>query len=331
MPEKDRFKTNKIIKLLSRFASEYTSGLIPENKVETVLENPTDYMKHLYSENELNKMRQNLYQEYYPAGYFGTDGIRAASEIMQNLPVSKKSKWMRQFMHNNLVSNKSGSEQLRDSYFAEWLGIPEQNRRFKGLLIDSKYRPTTGRLNPDYKVLTIKDDVISDKAEQIVNSYYAAKQLQDNKFVNGILAPIKGSGDNYVVNPETHTWFGENPKSKKEWITMSTNRDYNTSKLFANGLASFTVGSNIDPQRGQYISVFDKWDINPFDSDKERIMEKIQSLLNIPQNFDATGGIGKPFYIYDRVYLDDYYGVDSKPSDGSYYGGYLMPVIKKAE
>jgi len=60
-------------------------------------------------------------------------------------------------------------------------------------------------------------------------------------------------------------------------------------------------------------------------------MEKIQSLLNIPQNFDATGGIGKPFYIYDRVYLDDYYGVDSKPSDGGYYGGYLMPVIKKAE
>ena len=31
--------------------------------------------------------------------------------------------------------------------------------------------------------------------------------------------------------------------------------------------------------------------------------------------------------LYDRIYLDDYYGVNSTPQDDSYYGGYIEPSV----
>jgi hypothetical protein len=37
-------------------------------------------------------------------------------------------------------------------------------------------------------------------------------------------------------------------------------------------------------------------------------------------------GIGNPIEFYDRVYLNDYYGVDNTPPSGVYYGGYLPEV-----
>lgn len=76
-------------------------------------------------------------------------------------------------------------------------------------------------------------------------------------------------------------------------------------------LGKFTIGKGVD-NNGEYVSYYDKWDLSPF-----HIGKKDQSL-----------GIGKPIEIYDRIYLDDYYGVNSKniPSD-SYYGGYLQPSV----
>lgn len=68
-------------------------------------------------------------------------------------------------------------------------------------------------------------------------------------------------------------------------------------------LADHTIGRGIDA-RGEYRSYYDRWDINPF-SGKYQGWD-IPFLRNLP---DTTMGIGKPVEIYDRIYLDDYYGV----------------------
>ena len=44
---------------------------------------------------------------------------------------------------------------------------------------------------------------------------------------------------------------------------------------------------------------------------------------------DFSFGLGKPFDLYDRVYLNDYYGVkreDVANDKHSYYGGWLPEV-----
>lgn len=66
------------------------------------------------------------------------------------------------------------------------------------------------------------------------------------------------------------------------------------------GLGQFTVGRGYD-KKGEYISYYDSWDLGD---------------TNDPYK-DKSMGIGKPFNIYDRIYLDDYYGV-RQPTHATY-------------
>lgn len=79
-------------------------------------------------------------------------------------------------------------------------------------------------------------------------------------------------------------------------------------------LGNHTIGRGVD-SKGEYVSYYDLWDLNPIDDKGGE---------------DASGGIGKPINIYDRIYLDDYYGIPKENrgvQPGTYYGGYL-PEIK---
>lgn len=66
------------------------------------------------------------------------------------------------------------------------------------------------------------------------------------------------------------------------------------------GLGQFTVGRGYD-KKGEYVSYYDSWDLGD---------------TNSPYK-DLSLGIGKPFNIYDRIYLDDYYGV-KEPTHATY-------------
>lgn len=76
-------------------------------------------------------------------------------------------------------------------------------------------------------------------------------------------------------------------------------------------LADHTIGRGIDA-KGEYRSYYDRWDINPFSGKYQGW--NIPFLRNLP---DTTIGIGKPVEIYDRIYLDDYYGVP-EPTHATY-------------
>ena len=73
-----------------------------------------------------------------------------------------------------------------------------------------------------------------------------------------------------------------------------------------------TLGRGVDPSRGDYISYYDLWDIAPVGSRGVK---------------DQSRGIGNPLEFYDRIYLDDYYGVNSRPQNSDeFYGGYITPT-----
>ncbi len=66
-------------------------------------------------------------------------------------------------------------------------------------------------------------------------------------------------------------------------------------------LGKHTVGRGYD-ERGEYMSYADVWDLSPYGFGGEH---------------DQSNGVGKPVHIYDRMYLDDYYGV-KEPTHATY-------------
>lgn len=79
------------------------------------------------------------------------------------------------------------------------------------------------------------------------------------------------------------------------------------------GLGQFTVGRGYD-KKGEYISYYDSWDLGD---------------TNNPYK-DMSLGIGKPFNVYDRIYLDDYYKVP-EPTHSTYLPEIIVWGDKKAE
>lgn len=79
------------------------------------------------------------------------------------------------------------------------------------------------------------------------------------------------------------------------------------SQLLNPELGTFTVDTGRD-KKGQYVSYYDKWDLNPFRG-ITNVGNKVTNFIGLNKAGDLSFGIGKPIEIYDRIYLDDYYGV----------------------
>lgn len=90
-----------------------------------------------------------------------------------------------------------------------------------------------------------------------------------------------------------------------QYLPLNTNRVVYPKDINAytelEGLGQFTVGRSRD-NKGEYVSYYDSWDLGD---------------TNKPYK-DMTLGIGKPFNVYDRIYLDDYYGVPNEHRGGNY-------------
>lgn len=86
-----------------------------------------------------------------------------------------------------------------------------------------------------------------------------------------------------------------------------------------------TIGRGID-SKGEYISYYDLWDLSPINTNETDNKERAKGNNGKDQSY----GIGTPIHFYDRIYLDDYYGIPKdkrKPNkEDGYYGGYLPEV-----
>lgn len=213
--------------------------------------------------------RLRLYNQVSPVWGFTNDTMGSAMETL----LYNKGRWPKEEV---IIDDP-----YVDGVWAEYLQIPENQRRSKYKLKNSDYKPTQGAVKDTYFKIPIN------------------KKTQDALISEGMQLPLGKNKTSTLLEGYNH---GEH-----------------------------TIGNNIDPKKGQYISYFDIWDLNPLASRYSNWNDKSSKVAKFfglgKDTKDLSFGLGKPLRFYDRVYLDDYYGVDSSARPGTYYGGYLPEVF----
>ena len=121
--------------------------------------------------------------------------------------------------------------------------------------------------------------------------------------------------------------------TKKDLIQQSRKLKFGENEvndiLFGYNMGYSTIGRGLDYNKGEYVSYADTWDINPlhgaFANNNYKDIPIINKLF-YNKGKDIFRGITNPIPFYDRIYLDDYYNVNSAPKNGDYYGGYLPEI-----
>lgn len=144
------------------------------------------------------------------------------------------------------------------------------------------------------------------------NERYSKHQLQKSKYKPSI------GGEN-----EEYYKLSLSKRLLDDFVDYTLNRvrpnSNEISAYFASkNLGNHTIGRGID-NNGEYISYYDKWDLNPFNG--AGTMGNLPIVINKGSG-DVSMGIGKPVNIYDRIYLNDYFGVPSTTR-----GTYLPEIV----
>lgn len=176
----------------------------------------------------------------------------------------------------------------RDDAFSLYLGLPQKNNSF-GV---SDYKPSKSSedkvyLKPNYWTEGMKQSAIDryfllgDKDKVVTNERVGVFNFKLDSLKN---AKVPWS------NPESAEWLLDNP------------------------LGDFTMSKGKD-EKGNYISLYDIWDLQPFSqgegasSNKDGnsligYLKKFGKNVNEDTEISSIFGAGKPFEIYDRIYYD---------------------------
>jgi hypothetical protein len=162
------------------------------------------------------------------------------------------------------------------------------------------------------KYLSIPDNKRLIKSHSVKETQYRPSALESS--------PYKGTENNpYYSLPTT-------PRLRKGLVEVTDMLKPNTGKvspIFATyNMGDGGVGKFYDGNR-EYRSFYDRWDLNPFNGR--------YGGLDVPilRNFeDVSMGIGTPVNVYNRLYLDEYYGLD-KPVEGQWLPEVVVSAKKK--
>jgi len=179
----------------------------------------------------------------------------------------------------------------RDDMFSLYLGLPQQNNSFVPQLM---YRPTNEK---DPSSLYYKPNYWTEKEKQaLLDQYLQMSKNNYNKNIynerDAVLKPIVDSLKKAGV-PDWDPQYGT---------------------VFDNPLGDFTVTKGKD-EYGNYISIYDKIDFNPFQTGAGASINPAGAALqaymqlqghNVNADTEASSlfGAGKPYEIYDRIYYD---------------------------
>lgn len=223
------------------------------------------------------------------AGYIPQNNIDVKSRLYKNLsPIGYEDLFRVPkaiFLNEqDIYHNKMKDMPVLDEIYAQYLGIPEKNRHFNKRLEKSKYKPTQGGENVTY--------------------YKLPQKTVDGKTILGDDHRYSGSANTFVDTMVFDATY-MNPGENKQQLNTE--------------LGYYTVGRGRD-NKGDYVSYYDKWDINPFSG-------RLQNNTVLPTNIrkmlkDINLDFGVPINIYDRIYFDDYYGVQ-----GGNRGGHYLPEV----
>ena len=179
----------------------------------------------------------------------------------------------------------------RDDMFSLYLGLPQKNKSFEPQLI---YRPTNEK---NSNSLYHKPTYWTEKGKQeLLDSYFLRNDLNKGIYNerSTILNPVYDSLEQAGVHhsdPRVGNAVMDNP------------------------LGDFTVTEGKD-KNGNYISIYDKIDFNPFQTGEGSSINPKALALKLymkSMGYDIDGdtegssllGAGKPYEIYDRIYYDE--------------------------
>jgi hypothetical protein len=179
----------------------------------------------------------------------------------------------------------------RDDAFSMYLGMPQKNNSF-GI---SEYQPVDSKENkyyfkPNYLDENLKNALVSDYFNKKVNNKDSKVIMNErNSFFRQKRDSLQKAGIPWE-DPINAEWYADNP------------------------LGDFKVSEGKD-EKGQYLSIYDVWDLNPFKVGKGSSTNPAASALKAfakLRGIDADNdseiseifGAGKPFEIYDRIYYD---------------------------
>lgn len=189
-------------------------------------------------------------------------------------------------------------------------------------------------------VLALKGD---DK-DVMSSSYAGYSPDRDDIFATYLQIPVEErhniEGVKKVEKSQYHPTIGGDPKKQYSKISLSEAEkdalvlDAMGENLMAgwslqNYFGPHATGHGFD-EKGEYVSYYDKWDVNPAfgeSSDRAKSIAPLEAFFRHKKGDDVSLGIGKPIDFYDRLYLNDYAGI-SGPELGpdEYYGGYIRPA-----
>jgi len=174
----------------------------------------------------------------------------------------------------------------REDAFRLYLGMPQVNNSFSV----SNHRPGDSE---DKSMVYLKPTYFKNPEirQELLDNYFS---LLDTRLFNG----KRGRGNERSLSR------GEYEGDGKPWPTAD------------NALGDFTFDMGED-ENGSYISIYDIWDLNPFNTTGEgssinRTGKALLKLFNTKSGKNATEnsevseifGAGKPFEIYERIYFD---------------------------
>lgn len=179
---------------------------------------------------------------------------------------------------------------LRKNIFARYLQIPVKEGFDQ--TEESPYKPS--------------------KAKDKNTKYYRFKHIYDY--------PIKGPYDNpYKFGRIENKIFED---AQFEYGGLPKENEVKPSYVLSDYLGVHNLSRGRD-ENGDYISYYDKWDINPLEGESKEIYPStLSKLLYGNKQGDVSMGIGKPVEFYDRLYFDDYYGVTGKDR-----GSHWLPEV----
>lgn len=230
-----------------------------------------EYLAHKFEGIPRQEVKKRLYRNLKPSGY--EDALNRLEETV----VNNKSEYPDSRQQDT-------GHPFRDDIFAEYLGIPQKNRRSLSTapkVVASQYHPTKGYQSwIPYKTLKGNDNMW----KRVYDAVYRGKDK---------------IGFNNVTKVPVYETTGKSLGINKNKV----------SGMLSEYFGPHTVSRGYD-DRGEYMAFYDKWDIAPVGGSNA--------------SSDESAGIGTPIHFYDRMYLDDYFGVGNKNKD---HATYLPEVI----
>ena len=315
-----------------------------QSPVEKILggENPNKVFAQQERFKKVNKINDDGTKAKYGKRKINTETIPESEQYAvtisdkNNIEDSSYIKRILQAAKNNLTLNLDVQKERFYNHFDPYIPYTNENiKRAVELFVGGpEFAKKEHYKRQDIKPKIFRDGYLEGAADTLTDAIWAT-YLGIPKEKRRYNSQLEKSEYKPTKSPEYNKYY-KLPlleDTKKDLIQQSRKLKFGENEvndiLFGYNMGYSTIGRGLDYNKGEYVSYADTWDINPlhgaFANNNYKDIPIINKLF-YNKGKDIFRGITNPIPFYDRIYLDDYYNVNSAPKNGDYYGGYLPEI-----